>query len=82
MIKMYLKIQIFLSDQMNFYQTCQGVRQSFVKTGLVSVDHYDDYVVQLKTQRQKSHYKNNQLCDCATINRKVNSVLKGKTCLI
>ena len=33
MIKMYLKIQDILPDRMNFYQTCQAVRQSFVKTG-------------------------------------------------
>ena len=44
---------------------------------LVSVDLYDDYVVQLKTQWQKSHYKINQLCNCATINLKVNSVING-----
>ena len=37
-------------------------------TGLVSVDREDYYVVQLKTQRQKTHCKNNQLSDCATIN--------------
>ena len=30
-------------------------------TGLVSVDSYDDYVVRLKTQRQKSHYKNKEV---------------------
>ena len=33
MIKMYLKIQDILPDRMNFYQTDQAVRQSFVKTG-------------------------------------------------
>ena len=47
-------------------------------TGLVSADHYDNYVVQLKTHRQKSHYQNNQLCKCATMNPKVNSVIVGK----
>ena len=47
-------------------------------TGLVSVDRYDDYVVQLK---RKTHYKNNQLSDCATINPKVNSVINGKRAL-
>ena len=47
-------------------------------TELVSADCYDDSVVQLKTHRQKSHYKNNQLCECATINLKVNSVIDGK----
>ena len=51
-------------------------------TGLVSVDRYDDYVVQIKTQRQKTHYKNNQLCDCATINPKVNSLINGKCSLV
>ena len=44
-------------------------------TGLVSADGYDDYVVQLKTHQQKSHNKNNQLCECATINPKVNRVI-------
>ena len=51
-------------------------------TGLVSADHYGDYVVQLKTHRQKSHYKNNQLCECATINPKVNSLIDGKHALL
>ena len=50
-------------------------------TGLVSVDRDDDYVVQLKTLRQKTHYKNNQLSDCATINPNVNSVINGKRAL-
>ena len=36
----------------------------------------------LKIQRQKAHYKTNQLCDYATVNPKVNSVINGKTCLI
>ena len=46
-------------------------------TGLVSLDRDDDYVVQLKTQRQKTHCKNNQLSDCASINPNVNSVING-----
>ena len=50
-------------------------------TGLVSEDCYDDYVVQLKTQWQKRNYKNNQLCDYATINPKVNGVINGKCAL-
>ena len=50
-------------------------------TGLVSADLNDNYVVQLKTHRQKSHYKNNQLCECATINPKVNRVIDGKRVL-
>ena len=50
-------------------------------TGLVSVDREDDYVVQLKTQRQKTHCKNNQLRDCASINPNVNSVINGKRAL-
>ena len=50
-------------------------------TRLVSVDRDDDYVVQLKTQRQKTHCKNNQLRDCATINPNVNSVINGKRAL-
>ena len=50
-------------------------------TGLVSVDRDDDYVVQLKTQRQKTHCKNNQLSDCASINPNVNSVINGKRAL-
>ena len=51
-------------------------------TGLVSVDRNDDYVVQLKTHRQKkTHCKNNQLSNCATINPKVNSVINGKRAL-
>ena len=50
-------------------------------TGLVSTDRYDDDVVQLKTHRQKSHYKNNQLCECATINPKVNNIIDGKRAL-
>ena len=50
--------------------------------GLVSVDRDDDYVVQLKTQRQKKHtVKNNQLSDCASINPNVNSVINGKRAL-
>ena len=49
--------------------------------GLVSADRYNDYVVHLKTHRQKSHYKNNQLCECATINQEVNSVIDGKRAL-
>ena len=31
-IRMYLKIQIFLPNQMDFYQKCQAVRKSFMKT--------------------------------------------------
>ena len=50
-------------------------------TRLVSVDRDDDYVVQLKTQRQKTHCKNNQLSDCATIKPNVNSVINGKRAL-
>ena len=50
-------------------------------TGLVSVEHDDDYVVQLKTQRQKTHCKNNQLSDCTTMNPNVNSVINGKHAL-
>ena len=46
--------------------------------GFVSVDRYNDYVVQLKTEQQKTHNKNNQFCECATINRKLNSVINGK----
>ena len=44
-------------------------------TRSVSVDRDDDYVVQLKAQRQKTHCKNNQLSDCATIYPNVNSVI-------
>ena len=44
-------------------------------TRLVSIDRDDDYVVQLKTERQYTHCKNNQLSDCATINPNVNSVI-------
>ena len=51
-------------------------------TGLVAVDRDDDYVVQLKTQRQKTHCINNQLSDCASINPNVNSVINGKRALI
>ena len=51
-------------------------------TGLVSVDRDDDYVVQLKTQRQKTHGKNNQLSECTTINPNVNSVINGKHALL
>ena len=47
-------------------------------TGLVSVNRDDDYVVQLKTRRQKTHCKNNQLSDCTTINPNVNSVINRK----
>ena len=43
----------------------------------MSADCDDDYVVQLKTQRQKTHCKNNQLSDYATINLNVNSVING-----
>ena len=50
-------------------------------TGLVSEDRDDNYVVQIKTQQQKTHCKNNQLSDCATINLNVNSVIKGKRAL-
>ena len=50
-------------------------------TRLVSTDRDDDYVVQLKTQRQNTHCKNNQLRDCATINPNVNSVINGKRAL-
>ena len=50
-------------------------------TRLVSVDRDDDYVVQLKTQRQKTHCKNNQLSDGATINPNVNIVINGKHAL-
>ena len=50
-------------------------------TGLVSVDRDDDYVVQLKTRRQKTHSKNYQLSDCAIINPNVNSVINGKRAL-
>ena len=41
----------------------------------MSADRDDDYVVQLKTQRQKTHCKNYQLSDYATINPNVNSVI-------
>ena len=51
-------------------------------SGLVSVDRDDDYVVQLKTQQQKkTHCKNNQLSDCASINPNVYSVINGKRAL-
>ena len=50
-------------------------------TGLVTVDGNDDYVVQLKTQGQKTHCEKNQLSDCATINPNVNSVINGKCAL-
>ena len=50
-------------------------------TGLVSVGRDDDYVMQLKTQRQKTHCKNNQLSDFASINPNVNSVINGKRAL-
>ena len=50
-------------------------------TRLVSIDRDDDYVVQLKTDRQNTHCKNNQLSDCATINPYVNSVINGKHAL-
>ena len=50
-------------------------------TRLESIDHDDDYVVQLKTERQNTHCKNNQLSDCATINPNVNSVINGKRVL-
>ena len=43
----------------------------------MSADRNDDYVVQLKTQRQKTHCKNNQLSNYATINPNVNSVING-----
>ena len=43
----------------------------------MSADRDDDYVVQLKTQRPKTHCKNNQLSDYATINPNVNSVING-----
>ena len=43
----------------------------------MSADRDDDYVVQLKTQWQKTHCKNNQLSDYATINPNVNSVING-----
>ena len=51
-------------------------------TRLVSVDRDDDYGVQLKTQRQKTHCKNNQLSDCATIKLNVKSVINGKRALL
>ena len=44
----------------------------------MSVDRDDDYAVQLNAQRQKTHSKNNQLSDYATINPNVNSVINGK----
>ena len=50
-------------------------------TRLKSIDHDDDYVVQLKTERQNTHCKNNQLSDCATINPNVKSVINGKRVL-
>ena len=51
-------------------------------TRLVSIDRDDDYVVQLKTERQTvTHCNNNQLSDCATINPNVNSVINGKRAL-
>ena len=50
-------------------------------TRLVSIDRDDDYIVQLKTERQNTHCKNNQLSDCATINLNVNSVINGKRAL-
>ena len=50
-------------------------------TGLEPVDRDDEYVVQLKSQRQKTHCKNNQLSDCATINLNVISVINGKRAL-
>ena len=31
-LKCTWKFKIFLPDRMNFYETCQAVRQSFVKT--------------------------------------------------
>ena len=48
-----------------------------IMTGLVSVDRDDDYVVQLKTQRQKKH----TVSDCASINPNANSVINGKRAL-
>ena len=50
-------------------------------TRLVTVDRDDDYVVQLNAQRRKTHCKNNQLSDCATINPNVDSVVNGKCAL-
>ena len=50
-------------------------------TRLKSVDRDDDYVVQLKTQGQKTLCKNNHLSDRATINPNVNSVINGKRAL-
>ena len=50
-------------------------------TRLVSADRDDDYVVQLNAQWQKTHCKNNQLSDCATINPNVNCVINGKRAL-
>ena len=50
-------------------------------TGLVSVDRDDEYVVQFNAQRQKTHCKNNQLSDYATINPNVNGVINGKRAL-
>ena len=43
----------------------------------MSADRDDDYVVQLKTQQQKTRCKNNQLSDYATINPNVISVING-----
>ena len=43
----------------------------------MSADRDDDFVVQFKTQRQKTDCKNNQLSDYATINLNVNSVING-----
>ena len=50
-------------------------------TRLVSIDRDDDYVVQLKTERQNTHCKNNQLSNGPTINSNVNSVINGKRAL-
>ena len=36
-LKCTWKFNIFLPDRMNFYQTCQAVRQSFVKTAQCSL---------------------------------------------
>ena len=48
-----------------------------IMTGYVSVDRDDDYVVQLKTQRQKKH----TVSDCASINPNANSIINGKRAL-
>ena len=74
----------FRPDDVTFFpsESDKNVALIFPQNTVFVISIYTRSSAIEETQRQKSCYKNNQLCDCATINPKVNHVIIGKTCLI